>query len=147
MAEKSYQRRKFKFTNTNVKTLKPEAKAYECRDTATKGLILRVTPAGTKTYYIAYRTEDGEPKRYRLGLLQEFENPEVARIAAGVEWDRIRNKGADPQAEKQAAAKRRQQDANAHTLRSFIDDVYKAHAELMPFPFSAKTNFSTDIYI
>ena len=130
MADKSYQRRKFKFTATNVKVQKPEAKAYECRDTATAGLILRVTPAGTKTYYIKYRTQDGEPKRYKLGALQEFENPEAARIAAGKQWDRIRNKGADPQAEKKAAAKRRQQDANAHTLRSFIDDVYKSHAEL-----------------
>jgi len=130
MATKSYQHRKFKFTTTTVKAQKPEAKPYECRDTATKGLILRVTPAGTKTYYITYRTGDGEPKRYRLGLLQEFENPEAARIAAGKEWDRIRNKGADPQAEKQAAAKRRQQDAHAHTLRSFIDDVYTDYAEL-----------------
>lgn len=130
MGEKSYQCRKFRFTNTSVKAQKPEAKVYECRDTSTKGLILRVTPSGAKTYYITYRTADGKPNRYRLGMLQEFENPEAARIAAGKEWDRVRNKGADLQAEKKAKAKLRREQANAHTLRSFIDDVYTDYAEL-----------------
>ena len=79
MGGKSYQCRKFRFTNTSVKAQKPEAKVYECRDTSTKGLILRVTPSGAKTYYITYRTADGKPNRYRLGMLQEFENPEAAQ--------------------------------------------------------------------
>ncbi|HEC25998.1 MAG TPA: DUF4102 domain-containing protein [Gammaproteobacteria bacterium] len=126
----AYKSRKFRFTNTSVKAQKPEAKVYECRDTSTKGLILRVTPSGAKTYYIKYRTADGKQNRYRLGMLQEFENPEAARIAAGAEWDRIRNKGADPQAEKKARALKLAQDATAHTLKSFIDDVYGDYAEL-----------------
>jgi len=129
-ATKSYRSRKFRFTVSEVKKLKPEAKAYECRDASTQGLILRVTPNGVKTYYIAYRTADGTPKRYRLGLVQEFENPEATRIAAGKEWDRIRNRDADPQAEKLAAIAQRRQQAVAHTLRSFIDGVYRDYAEL-----------------
>lgn len=127
---KHYRHRKFRFTVSSVKALQPETKIYECRDTSTKGLILRVTPAGVKTYYITYRTQDSDPKRYRLGLVQEFQTPEAARIAAGVEWDRIRNKGADPQAERLRKAEEKRSEADAHTLKSFIDDEYKDYAGL-----------------
>ncbi len=52
-----------KLNNTLVKQLFPDAKPYEVRDTEIKGLLVRVQPSGSKTFYIEY----SQGKRFRLG--------------------------------------------------------------------------------
>ncbi len=52
-----------KLTNSVVKQLSPESKPYEVRDTEIKGLLVRVQPTGSKTFYIEY----SQGKRFRLG--------------------------------------------------------------------------------
>lgn len=42
----------FKFTEHNIRKLKPEAKRYWRRDSSKRGLLLRVYPSGTKKWYV-----------------------------------------------------------------------------------------------
>src|ERR1700687_594494 len=100
---------------TLVKQLQPGEKPFEIRDARVKGFLLRVQPSGAMTYYVEY----GRGKRMSLGR-SEVIQPEKARerardILAGAQF------GEDPMEE------RRQ--AKAHTLRSFVDEVYELWAE------------------
>jgi integrase len=98
-----------------IKSLKPEAKPYEVRDPRLKGFLLRVQPTGVMTYYAEY----GRGKRHRVGpadaLAPSQAREEAKRVLAGVAL------GDDP-----AAAQR---EAKAHTLRSFLDEVYEPWAK------------------
>jgi integrase len=97
-------------TQDLVRNLRPEAKPYEVRDPRLKGFLLRVQPTGVMTYYAEY----GRGKRKRIGpadALAPSQAFQVARtVLAGVVL------GDDP-----AAARR---EAEAHTLRSFLAEVY-----------------------
>jgi hypothetical protein len=42
----------FKFTEHNIRKLKPEAKRYWRRDSSKRGLLLRVYPSGIKKWYV-----------------------------------------------------------------------------------------------
>jgi integrase len=102
-------------TDKLVKSLKPDVKPYEVRDPRLKGFLLRVQPTGVMTYYAEY----GRGKRHRVGsadaLAPSQAREEARRILAGVAL------GADP-----AEARR---EAKAHTLRSFLDEVYEPWAQ------------------
>jgi integrase len=97
-----------------VRSLKPEAKPYEVRDPRLKGFVLRVQPSGVMTYYAEY----GRGKRHRVGpadaLAPSQAREQARRVLADVAL------GGDPQ----AAAR----EAKAHTLRSFLDEVYEPWA-------------------
>src|ERR1051326_4214163 len=98
-----------------IKSLRPNPKPFEVRDTRVKGFLLRVQPSGTMTYYAEY----GRGKRISLGrsnLIAVERARERARdILAGAQF------GEDPLEERRLA--------KAHTLRSFIDEVYEPWAE------------------
>ena len=102
-------------TQELVRNLQPEAKPYEVRDPRLKGFLLRVQPTGVMTYYAEY----GRGKRHRIGpadaLAPSQAREEAKRVLAGVAL------GDDP-----AAARR---EAKAHTLRSFLDEVYEPWAK------------------
>jgi integrase len=102
-------------TQELVKSLKPEAKPYEVRDPRLKGFLLRVQPTGVMTYYAEY----GRGKRHRVGpadaLAPSQAREEARRVLAGVAL------GDDPVTV--------QREAKAHTLRSFLDDVYEPWAK------------------
>ncbi len=102
-------------TENLVRNLKPQAKPYEVRDPRLKGFLLRVQPTGVMTYYAEY----GRGKRHRVGpadaLAPSQAREEAKRVLAGVAL------GDDP-----AAAQR---EAKAHTLRSFLDEVYEPWAK------------------
>ena len=97
-----------------VKSLRPVAKPFEVRDTRVKGFLLRVQPSGAMTYYAEY----GRGKRIAIGR-SDVIAPDRARepreILAGAQF------GEDPMEERRLA--------KAHTLRSFIDEVYEPWAE------------------
>jgi integrase len=98
-----------------LRTIKPQAKPYEVRDPRLKGFLLRIQPTGIMTYYAQY----GRGKRHRIGpadALAPSKALERARaVLAGATL------GNDP-----AAARR---EAKAHTLRSFLDEVYEPWAK------------------
>jgi integrase len=100
--------------NSLVKQLRPAAKPFEVRDTRVKGFLLRVQPSGAMTYYAEY----GRGRRISLGR-SEVILPDKARerardILAGAQF------GEDPMEERRLA--------KAHTLGSFIDEVYEPWA-------------------
>ena len=98
-----------------VKSLRPAAKPFEVRDTRVKGFLLRVQPSGSMTYYAEY----GRGKRIAIGR-SDVIAPDRARdrardILASAQF------GEDPMEERRLA--------KAHTLGSFIDEVYEPWAE------------------
>lgn len=100
--------------NSLVKQLRPAAKPFEVRDTRVKGFLLRVQPSGAMTYYAEYR----RGKRIAIGR-SEVIAPDRARerardILAAAQF------GDDPMEERRLA--------KAHTLRTFIDEVYEPWA-------------------
>jgi integrase len=100
--------------STLVKQLQPGAKPFEVRDTRVKGFLLRVQPSGAMTYYAEY----ARGKRIAIGR-SDIVAPDLARgrareILAGAQF------GADPMEERRLA--------KAHTLRSFIAEIYQPWA-------------------
>src|SRR4051812_16688371 len=98
-----------------LKQLRPAAKPFEVRDTRVKGFLLRVQPSGSMTYYAEYR----RGKRIAIGR-SDVIAPDRARerardILAGAQF------GEDPMEERRLA--------KAHTLGSFINEVYEPWAE------------------
>ena len=57
---------RFRFTDKNVREIKPSEKRAYFHDSVQSGLLLQVTPTGVKTFYL-YKKIEGEPIRYRLG--------------------------------------------------------------------------------
>jgi integrase len=100
--------------NNLVKQLRPRAKPFEVRDTRVKGFLLRVQSSGAMTYYVEYR----RGRRIKIGR-SDVITPDRARehardILATAQF------GGDPMEERRLA--------NAHTLRSFVDEVYRPWA-------------------
>jgi integrase len=114
---------KAKISNTSVKALKPEAKAYEVMDTEIKGFLLRVQPTGRMTFYFSYRTKAGNRKRIKIGQLAPSLTAAQARDKAKGYSGAVAD-GIDPQGEKQAD-KARAKAVRESTLDTFIDKHYK----------------------
>jgi integrase len=101
-------------TAAAVRDLASAAKPYEVRDDRLRGFLVRVQPSGSKSFYVEY----GRGRRLALGRADVLA-PSVARdkakaiIAQAVQ-------GEDP------GAARKQ--AKAHTLRTFLGEVYQLWA-------------------
>jgi len=104
-----------RLTNTYVETLKPKATRYEVWDTKNKGLYIRVSPSGQKTWYLHFRI-DGKKRKYRIGTgltatqAEDIYKEKMGDVARG---DDIQQK---------RIANRKQN--KAHTLKSFIEGQY-----------------------
>jgi integrase len=79
------------------------------------GLMLRVTSAGLKTWMVRYRTDDGQQRRFSLGLYPDVTLTE-ARDRASVARGQARD-GKDPA----AAKRRRKAEAKAQPIKTFLD--------------------------
>ena len=101
--------------NTLLKKIDTRPKPFEIRDTRLKGFLLRVQPSGVTTFYVEY----ARGKRYSLGR-GDAVKPDAARERAK-EILAAAYHGRDPMAEKRKA--------KSHTLRSFIEEVYRPWAE------------------
>lgn len=102
-------------SNSLIKSVKPQEKPIEIRDTQLKGLILRVQPTGRMTYYVEY----ARGKRFKLGLHPAMTPTQARETAKEVLGNAYQ--GNDPM----EARKR----ARGHTFSSFIEEVYKPWAE------------------
>jgi integrase len=56
-----------KFTKIFITSVEPTTKRVTYYDSDTKGLVLRVTPTGVKTYSLIYRNQQKQQKRYTIG--------------------------------------------------------------------------------
>lgn len=110
-----------KLTNTVVNNLKPAVKPYEIRDALINGLILRVQPSGTKSYYITYRRANGKRTRFKIGNAAHL-TPAQAREEAKARLGQAAT-GKDPQEYKKTA----RAESNKPTLSQFIDEKYEPY--------------------
>lgn len=107
----------------------------ELADDGLRGLRLRVTPAGGRTWVWGGRDQDGRPRRFLLGRHPEMSISE-AREAAGAMRAKVQREGADPVAEtRRKRAEARDAAAGIGTLAALLD-LYgaKAGAGLKSWP-------------
>jgi integrase len=60
-------RRSHDFTEAYLTGLRPEAARYEVHDAGRPGLLIRVTPAGVKSFNVVHRVKGGRVERHTLG--------------------------------------------------------------------------------
>jgi integrase len=110
----------FKWTTRNIESLKV-GKRTDLTDPAQKGLTLRVTPLGAKTWALLYRRKsDGKKRRVTIG---EFADKGLADArAAAVELRGEINRGEDPAAKRAALRK-------LATIDEVLDRYLKDYAE------------------
>ena len=86
-------------TDAGVKGAQPRAAVYEL-DADGQGLVLRVTPAGAKSWSLRYRTRTGDRRRITIGRYPDMKLSKARSEAAAIR-DRVRL-GHDPNEEKAA---------------------------------------------
>ena len=107
---------KFKFTNANIKNLKPQNKRVYVYVTEEKGLSLLLTPSGNKSYYLRGRVL-GNQIRVKLGE-PSFLSVDEARNEAR-KTKIMLNSGKNPIAEKK---KLNQEDSFKMMYERFIEE-------------------------
>lgn len=111
------------FTDKEIKSMKPEAKEYVCREG--QGFSIRVLPSGEKLWYYIY-TFDGRKRYMKLG---NGNYPDVSLATARELFDKAKVKvknGLDPLTEKEQAADERR---NAFTVDDLIKEYINKHAK------------------
>jgi integrase len=98
-----------KISNSLIKTLKPEDKYYEIRDSSLKGFVLRVSPSGVMSFYCQYK----RGKRIVLGRVGVITCAQAREKA--IEILNLTNQGIDPQKNKVN---------NKLTLEDFLNQHY-----------------------
>lgn len=88
-------------TGARLEAYKPKEARYEVRDGVVRGLRLRVSPSGGRSWSLWFRTKNGKASRIEIGTFPGM-SLEKARKKAEDERSRIRG-GADPIAEKREA--------------------------------------------
>lgn len=115
---------KVKLTEQQIKAITPQAAPFEIWDKGQFGLVLRVQPSGSMTFYVVYRNEVKKRNRTALGKYgaitlsqaRELAKKQIGAIAAGV----------DPQFEKKKLIVATQQaKAQLITLQTFVEEVYE----------------------
>lgn len=108
-------------TKRVVDAAKPQEKLSFLWDDALKGFGLQITPAGVKSYVLAYRTEAGRTRRMVIGRHGELA-PDQARKLAAAKLVEVRM-GRDPAAERQALRA-------AETVADLLDKYLAEHVEV-----------------
>src|SRR5262245_39893414 len=112
-------------TDRFVDTLPRPERRTEYHDTIARGLVLRMTPNGIKTWTVRYRAVDGGTQRLTLGTYPTV-TLRKARRRAESERGKIAD-GADPAAEKQAA-RRAAETARDDTFGALAKSYLAKHA-------------------
>ena len=114
-------------TDAGVRAVKPDPeRQIDYPVDGSRGLALRVTPAGAKTWTLRYRTAEGEQRRQTIGPYPEISFAD-ARTAAQIALGAVAG-GADPAKAKRAekaAAKARKLSTLADLVESYFDAAEK----------------------
>lgn len=97
-----------RWTEAGLRSIKPTGKREQFSDPTTPGLVLLMTPAGVKTWYLVYRAgggRTGTKRWFKLGRLGVDLGLTTARSLALKKRGEIAS-GADPQAERKAARRK-----------------------------------------
>ena len=107
-----------RLTDRTVKALKPVAgRQVDHPDQATPGLSLRVSPAGSKSWFLRYRNAQGRQRRLKLGAY-----PEIGLAAARKKAQKAKAAildGADPAHQERAETET--------TVRAVVEDFKRRH--------------------
>jgi len=113
---------KLKFNEAYLESLQPQAEPYEHSDTLTDGLLVRIQPSGLKTFYVRYLTHDGRKTRTKIGRMGAITLKKAREQAKAVLGEVVT--GMKPNDEKRARIQADKQERNAHTLASYLSQVY-----------------------
>jgi len=120
-----------KFTDSEIRNLKPNVKMYQKREG--KGFGIRVLPSGLKIWIFTY-TFDGKRRQMNLGNYPDKSLADARAdysAAYGILHDTKNPR--DPQAERDqehdAARQQREEHRNAFTISDLITEYIKKHAE------------------
>jgi integrase len=110
------------FTKAALARAEPPAKGkrdywYDERET---GLVMAVTPAGAKTFYL-YKRIDGRPERVLLGRFPDISVENARKLAAKVKGQVA--VGANPQADRRAIR-------DEMTFKALFDEYMEKHSKL-----------------
>jgi integrase len=122
---------KSKLTVRSVEEVKPGTKDVILWDTELAGFGLKVTPAGRRTYFLYYRTREGQQRRPSIGLHGALK-PESAREIAR-KWLREVAEGKDP-------SQTRSLDRVAPSVRDLCDRYLSEHAQVRKKPSSIRND-------
>lgn len=116
-----------KFSNDTLTALAPAAHRYEVRDSEERGLRLRVTPNGVKTFTLFYRRADGALVRYTVGRYGDLTVKEARDEAKRIKGQAKNTSAADPATAKKQRRAEGQRKRRVATLRKFLEGEFKAH--------------------
>lgn len=121
-------------TDTRVRNLKSQEKAYEVTDPSSPGLRLRVNPTGKRSWFYRFR----DPSTGKLTKVSVGTYPGMKLAAARTAWAElaaIRSTGQSPKVAKQAAQEAQaaelaeqtaESDKTNHTIKSLVADYVDA---------------------
>lgn len=109
---------KQKLNDPFIRNYESPEKRVEIYDEYTDGLVLRVSPAGTKTFYFRYGAQG---KRFKIGRYSNISLAEAREIAKKKALE-VAN-GKDPQAEKVAKRKKR----DLHSFEELAKEFKEKH--------------------
>lgn len=112
---------KAKLTVRSVEAMKPDAKDVVLWDSELAGFGCKLTPAGKRSYFLYYRTKDGQQRRPTIGAHGPMK-PEAARAIARA-WLADVAQGRDPSLS-------RAQDKAAPTFDTLCDRYLSDHADV-----------------
>lgn len=109
----------YKLTKPVVDSAQPRSREYEIRDTETPGFLLKITPAGRKTFMVQYRTTGGERRKPAIGLLGELTVQQARDIAK--DWLARVRQGEDPSLDRKKVRKN-------PNMRELCDEFIERHS-------------------
>ncbi len=122
---------KIKLTKTAVDAATPQERDYELRDTTIPGFLVKVTPAGRKTFMIAYVTNSGQRRKPAIGRYGEITVEQARGIAQ--DWLAEVRRGGDPSAERTATRQ-------APTVKELFDRFITDYSEGRNKPSTVQSN-------
>lgn len=70
-----------RLSQSNIAALTPGERDYFVRDSEIRGLQLKVTPAGNKSFVVRYRNSEGRERKYKLGNYPNLNASAARRLA------------------------------------------------------------------
>lgn len=122
---------KIKLTKTAVDAATAQERDYELRDTTIPGFLVKVTPAGRKTFMIAYVTNSGQRRKPAIGRYGEITVEQARGIAQ--DWLAEVRRGGDPSAERTATRQ-------APTVKELFDRFITDYSEGRNKPSTVQSN-------